>query len=278
MALSKNALSKLLSKQQFITKRNIVTAGIIIIGDEVLRGHTKDTNSHFLAKEIRKTGVLVKKISVVGDTVPEVAAEVRLFSTTFHHVVTSGGIGPTHDDITYEAVALAFNQPLVLNETLKEICQKFYKTKDNEAPGMKMAYIPQQAKLLFRHDDFQEPMLYPNVSVQNVYMFPGIPELLRKSFNCVKGAYFKSPERFYTKRLYVNLPESQIVRILDKIVRENPDVQVGSYPKLFNEQYKVKLTIESLNEKNTKMAFDKLVALLPKEHIVCEDDVINDDL
>lgn len=66
-------------------------------------------------------------------------------------------------------------------------------------------------------------------------MFPGIPELLKKSFNCVKGAYFKSPERFFMKSVYLKVPESQIIEILEKVVKENPEVQVGSYPKLFHE-------------------------------------------
>ncbi|XP_028130250.1 FAD synthase [Diabrotica virgifera virgifera] len=264
---------KILSRHICKTRRKQTTAGVLVIGDEILKGQTEDTNSRYLSKEIYKSGVQVKKISVIGDIVEDVSREVKEFSNSFDYVITTGGIGPTHDDITFEAVAKAFNEELILDPTLKELVLKFYKSNDINIPGMKMAYIPQSAKLNFKSNITPEPLVYPNISVRNVYIFPGIPELMMKTFSSVKATIFQSKEQFFTKCLYLKSKESDVVQILNKVVLEFPDVQFGSYPKLFNSQYQVKLTVESVSEKNTKMAYETLVKLLPKESIVDNNDV-----
>ncbi|CAG9834185.1 unnamed protein product [Diabrotica balteata] len=264
---------KILLRHICETKRRQTTAGILVIGDEILKGQTADTNSRYLSKEIYKAGVHVKKISVIGDIVEDVSREVKEFSNSFDYVITTGGIGPTHDDITFEAVAKAFNEELILDPTLKELCLKFYKTNDVNIPGMKMAYIPQSAKLNFKSNITPEPLVYPNISVRNVYIFPGIPELMMKTFSSVKATIFQSKEQFFTKCLYLKSKESDVVQILNKMVQEFPDVQFGSYPKLFNSRYQVKLTVESVSEKSTKMAYETLVKLLPRESIVDNNDI-----
>ncbi|XP_057667461.1 FAD synthase-like [Diorhabda carinulata] len=259
--------------RSFSTNKRKDTAGILVIGDEILKGQTEDTNSRYLTKEIYKMGVKVKKISVIGDVVSEVSEEVKFFSKSFDKVITTGGIGPTHDDITFEAVAKAFNEPLVLDPTLHKLCMKFYNTTNANIPGMKMAFIPQSAKLNFKSNISSQPLIYPNISIHNVYMFPGIPELLIKTFRSVKDGIFRNNEHYFTKCLYLNTSESDIVQILDTVVRQHPEVQFGSYPKLSNKQYQVKLTIESSSEQNTTLAYDKLVQLLPEGSIVNINDV-----
>ncbi|KAJ8933337.1 hypothetical protein NQ314_014049 [Rhamnusium bicolor] len=241
----------------------ITTAGIIVVGDEILKGDVPDTNSTYLAVELHKLGLKLKKISVIGDEVKEVSEEVKNFSNSYDYVLTSGGIGPTHDDITYEAVAMAFDEPLYLHPELREICLKFYNTTD----------IPKSAKLTFNAGIVGIKMTYPNVSVKNVYMFPGIPELLVKSFNILKDALFKSNNKFYSKCIYFNLTEDKIVEVLYVLVKEYPDVQFGSYPKFFHRLYKVKVTIESSNEESMKKAYNQLLTMMPKQYIVDAEDV-----
>ncbi|KAG5873837.1 hypothetical protein JTB14_014376 [Gonioctena quinquepunctata] len=248
----------------------MTTAGIIVIGDEILKGETRDTNSNYLAVELHKMGIRLKKISVIGDNIEEVSREVRYFSDSFDYVLTTGGIGPTHDDITYEAVAKAFDETVVLNAQLKEICFKFYNTSDVNYPGMKIAYIPKSAKLTFKEGIQTQKMTYPNVSINNIYILPGIPELMMKSFEIVRDVALKSKEKFHSKRVYLNAAENEILRVLNILVEEFPDVQFGSYPKLFHKLYKVKVTIESNKEESTRKAYEKLVTLLPKDIIVTE--------
>ncbi|XP_018567110.1 FAD synthase-like isoform X2 [Anoplophora glabripennis] len=271
--LNKIQISKNL-KQYICSKalNRATTAGIIVIGDEILKGEVADTNSTFLAAEFHQLGVQLKKISVVGDIVNEVAEEVQHFSKSYDYVITSGGIGPTHDDITYEAVAVAFEEKLVLHPELKDICAKFYNTSNVNCPGMKLAYVPESARLNFIGVKGQK-MIYPNVSVNNVYMFPGIPELLIKSFNNLKEILFKSNKKFYSKMVYFNITEDKIAEVLQVLVEEYPEVQFGSYPKLLHSVYKVKVTIESCKEESTIQAYKKLLTLIPKRYIVDDGDI-----
>ncbi|CAH1992494.1 unnamed protein product [Acanthoscelides obtectus] len=248
------------------------TAGIIVIGDEILKGQVVDTNSSYLALELHKLGLQLKKISVIGDNVKEICDEVRCYSDSYDYVLTTGGIGPTHDDVTYEGVALAFNAPLVLDPELRDICMNFYKTNDVNAPGMKLAKIPKSAKLTFKTLEGVR-MVYPNVSIKNVYIFPGIPQLLRKSFGSLKTVLFKSNRKFYTKAVYLTATEESISKLLGELAEDYPDVQFGSYPTLQDIKYKVKVTIESHDEKSTEQAHNKLKELMPEEYIVhMEDD------
>jgi molybdenum cofactor synthesis domain-containing protein len=117
------------------------TAGILVIGDELLKGEVVDTNGPHITKELHNLGVKVKKISIIGDEVDEISDEIKTFSKSYSYVITTGGIGPTHDDVTFEAVAKAFSVPLALNPQLRRLCEKFYKTTDVNHPGMKLAMV-----------------------------------------------------------------------------------------------------------------------------------------
>lgn len=242
------------------------TAGILVIGDEILKGDIVDTNSHYVAKKLHDLGIKVAKISVIGDNVDEICNEVKTFSDNFDYVITSGGIGPTHDDVTFEAIGKAFKEPLYPNPTLVDICAKFYKTRDLTAPGMKLAFIPKSAKLTFD----ASKMNYPNISVKNVYVFPGIPELFVKSVDALANVLFKSDCKFHTKVLYFNVTENILMNTMDVIVKTFPEVSVGSYPELFNTKYKVKVCIESTEKNTMEAAYSMFLNLIPREFIVSE--------
>ena len=152
----------------------IKTAGIVIIGDEILKGQTQDTNTYFLAQNLRKLGVSLERVSVIADDLDIIAAEVKNFSNNFDFVLTSGGIGPTHDDLTFEGVARAFDLEVEHNVRLVDLCKAWFKTEDMNQPCFKMALLPSQANLNFGTDKATgKPMLYPIVSVENVFIFPG---------------------------------------------------------------------------------------------------------
>ncbi|XP_019762991.2 FAD synthase [Dendroctonus ponderosae] len=251
--------------------QKIPCAGIVVIGDEILKGEVFDTNSTFLAKELHRLGLKLKKISVVSDDVQEIGDEIRLFSKTFDYVLTTGGIGPTHDDVTYEGVALAFNEPLVLHPELKDICCEFYRTTDPLSAGMKLAYIPRSSRLHYKTVSGAN-LSYPNVSVKNVYMFPGIPELLKKTVSEVGPLLFRSNKRFFTRAFYCNVAEYRIITELQQVVDEFPSVQFGCYPKLHHSIYQVKITVESCCEDSTSKAYERLKELIPAHYIVDVED------
>lgn len=248
-------------------KNSVTTAGIVVIGDEILKGEVPDSNSTFMAKELHRLGLKLKKISVVPDDVQEICDEIKSFSSLYDYVLTTGGIGPTHDDLTYESVSRAFNEPLILHPELKEVCERFFKTKDPNGAGMKLAYVPKSSKLHHKTTSGGK-LRYPNVYVHNVYMFPGVPELLQRTMIEAGPLLFKTSNKFFTRSLYCNIPEYRIISELKQLVDEFPDVQFGCYPKFWNSEYKVKVTVESSSEEATIKAYQKLKQLIPEDTVV----------
>ena len=164
------------------------TAGIIIVGDEILNGSVVDTNSNFLTRKMRSLGVDVRKISVLSDSIEDIAEEIAHFSKKYNYVITSGGIGPTHDDITYQGVAKGLNEPLTLLPGLVELIKNHFKVTVDDFdesnpptfpfdvdtssfnPALKMALVPACSQLHF------SPAIsrFPMVQAKNVFIFPGI--------------------------------------------------------------------------------------------------------
>ena len=170
-----------------------------ISNDQRHPGQTQDTNTFFLTRGLRSLGVSVARVSVIPDCVDTIATETKQFSAKFDLVLTSGGIGPTHDDLTFEGIAAAFERKVEFHPQLVELCQRWFKKTDLTEPCFKLARIPQQARLNFGVDRATgKPTQYPIVSVNNVFIFPGstalssslsnkinisgIPELLQRAF------------------------------------------------------------------------------------------------
>lgn len=249
------------------------TAGIIVIGDEILKGQTLDTNSNFICKKLFSLGVKVQKISVICDEVDVIANEVASFSDKFTHVITSGGIGPTHDDMSFEGVAKAFSLETEPHPELVQLITEWFHTTDMNSAEMKMAKIPQTATLFYGTDPVTKiKSKYPLVSVRNVYMFPGVPNLLEKAF-VMLGHLFQNPNvTFHTDELYVKENETSIAHHISEVAeRFKKDVVIGSYPDMLNSYYKVKLSFESTNANSLHEAYSELSQKMPKGSVVTFD-------
>ena len=208
------------------------TAGIIIVGDEILKGHTKDLNSSFLLSRLWTNGVSVKKVSFVPDDVDVIANEVRTFSSKYSLIITCGGIGPTHDDMTFEAVSKAFDEPLALNEELKEKIKLLTSSETLSSGFLKMATLPKSTKLITGHDPLTNTAVkYPLMNIKNVYIFPGVPEFMQKSF-AINQHLFSAENQFYLMKIYISVDENSIAANLENVDSAFPDVSVGSYPML----------------------------------------------
>lgn len=249
------------------------TAGIIIIGDEILKGHTKDTNSYFLLKKLWSLGIKVGKVSVISDCVDEIAREVRKFSSQFSVVITTGGIGPTHDDVTMQGIAKAFDEDVVLNEELVRLISGVYDLSEHQinSSHLKMARVPSSVKLSYGKDLSGKPSNFPLISAHNVYIFPGVPQFLEKEFGVLENLLLtsNSKKRFFLRKIYLSADETAIASILDEVDEKFKGiVHLGSYPNVCNQEFKVKLTVESDSVNGLEEAWHYLLARLPEDLIV----------
>ncbi len=230
------------------------TAGIVIIGNEVLSGKTEDTNSHFLCQELRSLGVEVRRISVIPDETELIGKEVNAFSQEFDLVFTTGGVGPTHDDVTMEGIALGFGVKVIRHPELEHRLRERHGKNINEA-RLRMAEVPEGAELVGGYS------LYAAiVKLRNVYIFPGIPRIMRERFQAIKEEFRDAP--FYLKVIYIKEGEGVIASILNDLLASFPDLLLGSYPVLGKPEYKVKLTLESKDENYLNQAFQKLLGTI----------------
>ncbi len=235
------------------------TAGILVIGNEILSGKVEDTNSPYLARELRALGVDLQRILVIPDDVEIIAHETRTMSDAYDHVFTSGGIGPTHDDLTMDGIAAAFGVPIERSESIVNRLHRAIGSDLNDSQ-LKMAQVPKGAQLLDVGD-----LWFPVVIVENVHIFPGIPELLRKKFESIRARFRGVP--VLLKRVYVKLRESDIAHSLNELLEEFPELMLGSYPKIGVEAFHVLLTLESRDAGYLQNALDSLLERLPADSI-----------
>jgi FAD synthetase len=235
------------------------TAGIMVIGNEILSGKVVDTNSPYMCQELRALGVDVRRIVVIPDDIAVIASDVMTFSRAFGYVFTTGGVGPTHDDVTIEAIAQGLQRRLVIHPELDALLQQHWAERPSTA-RQKMASVPEGAQLLM------EPSLpIPVLQVDNVYIFPGIPQLFRRKFDSIKERFRELP--YHVRVVYVNTRESDFAHLLDTVVQEFPELLLGSYPEVANPNYRVKLTLESKDAAYLERAWARLLALFPSDTI-----------
>lgn len=243
----------------------VPTAGIVIIGDEILSGMVQDSNSFFMAGELRRVGIDTRHISVVGDDVDEIAREVKEISGRYAYVFTSGGIGPTHDDVTIPGIAKAFRVSLVIHDTLRDFLVKHFGLYLSPEQ-LRMAEVPEGAEVI------QDNAIgLPLILFRNIYILPGIPEYLREKFHVITRLIFSGAPPVM-KKVYLTEYESRIAPLLNEIVREFQNVKIGSYPAVHRKDYRVMVTMESRDEECLRSAVQSLLCGLSPDKIVRIDD------
>ena len=236
------------------------TAGILVIGNEILSGKIVDANSPYLCQELRGAGVDVRRLAVLPDEVAVIAEHVAAYAAAFDYVLTTGGVGPTHDDVTVEAVARGLSRELVIQPDLYALLQENWAERP-AAVRDKMASVPEGTQLLMK------PSLpIPVLQVCNVYVFPGIPKLIRRLFEDIKQRFRESP--YHVRTVFLQGRESAIAHHLDTVAAAFPDLMLGSYPEVDNPAYRIKLTLESKDAAYLARAHDHLLALLPAGLVV----------
>ena len=238
-----------------MTKRK--NCGLIIIGDEVLSGKTLDTNSNFISKELSKRGVDVYEISIIPDSEEKIVEKVLLFSSLFDFVFTTGGIGPTHDDITAKSIGSAFKKKLIQNKIAKQLLEKHYGKVNLTKARLKMSFFPQGSKLI------NNPVsIAPGFYIGNVYVFPGVPKILEVMFFEFIDKLLKK-NFLPQKSISTILAEGEIGDFISDIQEKNPKIKIGSYPYFKNKNFGVTLVVKSedikILEKICTIIFDYLL-------------------
>jgi molybdenum cofactor synthesis domain-containing protein len=236
------------------------TAGIILVGNELLSGKTADANAAYLCRELRQLGVDVRRICVIPDEVEVIAADVASQSRQLDLVFTSGGVGPTHDDVTIEGVARALGVPVVQHPALVTLLQEVYTTELNEA-RLKMAEVPEGAELIDAGG-----LLFPVVMAGNVYILPGVPEIFREKFAAIRDRFRDEP--IHLTSVFVRMSEGTLADFLNELLRGYPKLLLGSYPEFSNPEYKVKVTLESRDRVYLGKAVQDFLGRLPKSAVV----------
>jgi molybdenum cofactor synthesis domain-containing protein len=236
------------------------TAGIILIGNEILSGKTRDENAAYLCRELRALGVDVRRITVIPDEVGLIADEVATFTKAFDLVFTSGGVGPTHDDVTMEGVARAMAVPVVRHPELVALLERYYRGTVTEA-ALRMAEIPEGAELVTGGT-----LRFPTILMRNVYVLPGVPEIFRQKFDALRERFRDQP--IHLKNVFVSIGEGTLADYLNRLLESFPLLQLGSYPEFSNPEYQVKVTLESRDRGYLEQALGDFLARLPADAVV----------
>jgi molybdenum cofactor synthesis domain-containing protein len=241
----------------------IPSAAILVIGDEILSGKTRDLNAQLLIGELRELGVSLKRIVIIPDDIEVVAATTRELSAAFDLVFTSGGVGPTHDDVTIQGIARAFDAPIVRHPELDSLIRGYFKDKVDES-HLRMADLPEGTALVGGAG-----LSWPIPVCRNVYILPGVPEHFRRKFEAIRERFRVAP--FHLHVLYTLEDEFDLATDLTAVAESYPEVSIGSYPSFSASDYRVKLTLESKDPGVLQRAVEALKARLDPAQFVREE-------
>ena len=207
-----------------MVKNAKVNAGILIIGNEILSGRTQDTNTSTLATWLNSIGVKVEEVRIIPDEENTIIETLNLLRSTYDYVFTTGGIGPTHDDITAQSVSKAFGIKYEIHKEAFKILESYYKPGEFNEGRQKMVWMPQNAKLILNPTSGA-----PGFSVDNVYCLPGVPSILKSMLGGITNKIVGG-EPILSLTINLRTVESEIANSLTNIQNNNKDVEIGSYP------------------------------------------------
>jgi molybdopterin-biosynthesis enzyme MoeA-like protein len=236
-------------------------AAAVIIGNEVLTAKVSEANGTWLIRRLRERGILLQSVHLVLDEVDAIVEAVTAARRRAKWVVTSGGIGPTHDDVTVRAVALALGRPVVRLAEMESLVRAHYG--DRMTPeALRLAEAPEGSELLYQAD-----ARYPVLACDDIYLLPGVPQLFRQQLEAVLTRLPSQP--VHLQVLYLNAREAEVAGAIDRVALEMPEVAIGSYPTFDpGAGYKVKLTVEHPHPGPVARAADRLAAELPAGTVV----------
>jgi len=236
----------------------IVTAALLIIGNEILSGRTKDANLPFIAEGLGEIGVRLLEVRVVPDVASEIIGAVNALRTKYDYLLTTGGIGPTHDDITAECVAAAVGRKLIQNpEARRRLEERWANTgiEMNEA-RLRMANTPEGATLI------DNPVsAAPGFQVENVFVMAGVPKIMQAMFASLRERLVGGAP-LLSRSIVCNLPEGKLATGLGRVQQRHPDVDIGSYPSYAQSGFRVAVVLRHTERQVLDTAAVDVMALI----------------
>ena len=235
---------------------DIITAAILIIGNEILSGRTQDTNVQFIGKSLVHLGIRLSEVRVVPDVENDIIEAVNTLRSRFDYLFTTGGIGPTHDDITTACVSKAFGVDVVRHPIAEALLLERYQPEDVNEARMKMADVADGAKLI------NNPIsVAPGYQIENVFVMAGVPRIMQAMFDGIK-VNLKGGKAVLSKSIEANITEGILAGPLGEIQDNFPDVDIGSYPFFRDGLFGTCLVVRSCDPKRLNAAADSINVLL----------------
>ena len=242
-------------------KKAKVNAAILIIGNEILSGRTQDTNTSTLANWLNSIGVKVEEVRVIPDLEGKIIETLNTLRSKYDYVFTTGGIGPTHDDITAQSVSKTFGLKYEVHKEAFKILEAYYKPGEFNDGRQKMAWMPENANLILNPTSGA-----PGFSVENVFSLPGVPSILKSMLGGLKNSIVGGDP---IKSLTISLKtvESEIAESLSEVQNQNKDVEIGSYPFFHAGKLGVSIVIRSEDQKKIDQCNAQILKFVEKKKI-----------
>lgn len=231
------------------------TAAVLVIGNEVLSGRTREANAWFAAQKFFDSGCKLKEVAVVPDELPVIVETLNRLRNSFDAVITSGGIGPTHDDITMDAVAEAFGVPLLEHEETLALMRERYGDKNMNDGRRRMARLPQGAEPILC-----DCSICPGAHIDNVYVLAGVPYIFESQLLTLLDRFGDTP--FIRREIVADMPESVFAKALTAIQADHRDVEIGSYPTMCGKKPSGKICLSGQDAEKIDAAESAVLKML----------------
>ena len=244
-----------------MTKNTKVNAAILIIGNEILSGRTQDTNTSTLANWLNSIGVKVNEVRVVPDIEKKIVDTLNILRSENDYVFTTGGIGPTHDDITAQSVAKAFGLKYEIHKEAFKILEAYYKPGEFNEGRQKMVWMPENAELILNPTSGA-----PGFSVKNVFCLPGVPSILKSMLGGLKNKIVGG-QPILSHTISLRTVESEIASSLTKVQDKNKEVEIGSYPFFHAGKLGVSIVLRSEDQSKIDLCNSQILEFIKEKKI-----------
>ena len=244
-----------------MNKNTKVNAAILIIGNEILSGRTQDTNTSTIALWLNSIGVKVEEVRVIPDIEKTIIDTVNKLRKSYNYIFTTGGIGPTHDDITAESISKAFDLKYEIHKEAFKILENYYKPGEFNEGRQKMVWMPKNANLILNPTSGA-----PGFSVENVFCLPGVPSILKSMIGGLKNEIVGG-EPILSHTISLRTVESEIASSLTEIQNNNKEVEIGSYPFFQAGKLGVSIVMRSVDQSKIDFCSSKILELVNQKKI-----------